>query len=195
MRWHYYLLFYIKIIVILCFLFNNLFLLISIFVVKSVFYVNYESDTEYEFFYLNLDHDKFDAKYLEVDIDDQFIYVLSNQENYLFFNCRFFFDFYGGSDNLDFLDFIDFDIYKFNDLRNYKNIYNFLEFKNVYEGEEVYKLNDLVIQMYNDSYYSNLLTKDVNVKQASYFSNIVYKSEFKNKIKYKQKIYLYKKYE
>ena len=46
-----------------------------------------------EFNFLNLDYERFDAKFLEIDIDDQFIYTLVNQEIYLSFNCRFFFDF------------------------------------------------------------------------------------------------------
>jgi hypothetical protein len=187
MKLNYYSFFYFNILLIIFLLINNIFLFIIILIMKGVFYVNLESDSEYEFNFLNLDFERFDAKFLEIDIDDQYIYTLLNQENYLSFNCRFFFDFYGGSDTLDFIDFIDFTIYKINDNRNFKNIFIVNNgIINTYNEDYIYKMSDIINKMYIDNYYFNLAEND----NKQY--NIVYNIDLKNNIKNKQ-IYKIKK--
>lgn len=156
---------------------------------RGVFYVNLESDIEYEFNFLNLDYERFDAKFLEIDIDDQYLYVLANQEIYLSFNCRFFFDFYGGGDTLDCLDFVDFTIYNNNDLRNLKNVYSEIKFNHEYNEEYIYKMQDIISRLYIDNYFFKLVEND----QKNY--NILYKFSYKKDIRKKQFDLLKKKYE
>lgn len=181
---------YFNILLILFFLINNIILFLIVLIIKGVFYVNLESDIEYEFNFLNLDYERFDAKFLEIDIDDQYLYTLANQEIYLGFNCRFFFDFYGGFDTLDCLDFIDFTIYDKNDLRNFKNVYFIIKFSNEYNNEEYnYKMHDIITRLYIDDYFFKLAVKD----EKKY--NILYKMYYKDSVKKKQFNLLKKKYE
>jgi len=178
MKLVYYSFFYFNILLIIFFFINNIFLFITILIMKGIFYINLESDSEYEFNFFNLDFERFDAKFLEIDIDDQYIYTLLNQEYYLSVNCRFFFDFYGGSDTLDFVDFIDFSIYKIYDNRNFKNIYIINNgIKNNFNEDYIYKMSDIVNKMYIDNYYFKLSESDNNQY------NIVYNIDLKNKIK------------
>ena len=46
---------YFNILLILFFLINNIILFLIVLIIKGVFYVNLESDIEYEFNFLNLD--------------------------------------------------------------------------------------------------------------------------------------------
>jgi hypothetical protein len=180
---------YLNILLIIFFFINNIFLFLIILIMRGVFYINLESDIEYEFNFLNLDFERFDAKFLEIDIDDQYLYTLVNQEIYLNYNCRFFFDFYGGVDTLDSLDFLDFTIYNKDNLKNFKYIYSTLFFKNEYSEDYIFKTNDIMLRMYIDDYYFKLGIND----NEQY--NILYKIDIKNKIKKKQFDILKQKYE
>jgi hypothetical protein len=153
--------------------------------------VNLETDIEYEFDFLSFSFDSLDALYVETDIDDEFFYTTLNQEFYLFFNCRFFFDLYGGEQTLDFIDFLDFTIYKINDKKNYKNIYKTFIFLHPYDQENSYLLYNFNEDFLNDSnisYYLNNINNDD-------IYNIARSIEAKNKVKLAQRLkYLQYKY-
>src|SRR5436305_7049455 len=125
--------FFLNSLIVIFFILNNLYLLLLILLIKGVFIINLESDVDYEFNFLNFDYEIFYTKYLEIDIDDQFLYTLWNQELYLNANCRFFFDLFGGTETLDNIDFIDHFIYRHNNKKNFKHIYSFLTYKSTYK--------------------------------------------------------------
>jgi hypothetical protein len=157
---------YFNILLFIFVLTNNLFWFIIIVICKSQHYMNLESDTEYEFEHIVSSFDEqIENEYLEYDIDDDELYLGITEEYYLNYNCRFFFDSFGGYHLLDFMDFIDFKIYEFNDIRNYKYIYKNIKFndKNIdlesdymeyYFYEDYYK-------DYNNLYLIKNLNKDI----------------------------------
>jgi len=174
--------FYFNILLLLFFIFNNYFLFLIIIIFKSSYFINLESDVEYEFEFFNLNYDLTDAKYLEQDIDDEYIYVLLNEEFYLNFNCRFFFDFYGGTQTLDYIDYIDFIIYDTFDMRNLKNIYNFLFFKkfnNLDNSYILYNFKEDYIKDYN-YIFNNLDINKLNIAQNM---------EAKDNVKLRQRLF------
>jgi hypothetical protein len=99
--------------------------------------------------------------YNEADVDSPYIVNVENEEIYLFSNCKFFFDIYGGTTTLDLEDF-----YMINKKNIYKNIY-----KNLYIYKEpteklVEKLNIKIKNSYNfynfidyDNYVNNNFIK------------------------------------
>jgi len=78
--------------------------------------------------------DFINSKYLEYEIETGLEYTHQNDEHYLFFNCHFFFIYHGGSQITNFIDFVDIEIYKFDDLKNLKNIYYSLDYINKKEA-------------------------------------------------------------
>jgi len=80
----------------------------------------------YELDMIQID-DLINIKYLEYEVYQREEYIYENEEIYLFFNCHFFFIYHGGSHLTNFVDFVDIEIYKFDDLKNLKNIYYALD--------------------------------------------------------------------
>ena len=65
--------------------------------------------------------------------------------------------------------------------------FNFLQPEDIYEEDYIYKMNDVIKNLYIDDYYFTL--------EDSMQYNILYKASLKDKIKKNQIKYLIKKYE
>jgi hypothetical protein len=91
------------------------------------------SDIYYELNMVQL-NDFINIKYLEYEVSQRLEYTSENEDFYLFFNCNFFFLFHGGSQITNFTDFVDIEIYKFDNLKNLKNIYYSLDYINKKEA-------------------------------------------------------------
>jgi len=158
--------------------------------------IYYELDMIQETDYANVKH-------LEYEVLEQGDYIENegNEFDYLFFNCHFFFIFHGGNQLINFKDFIDIEIYKFDNLQNFKNIYcslNFDDFDYINKNEELYKefLYNLKnnYNYFNNDYYNHynysFLVKNLD-KERYYFIK-----EVKNIELYKRNcsLLLYKDY-
>ena len=184
MRFNSYLIIYFNIILLLLFLCNQFSLFFIIFFFKIPYFLNLESDVEYEFDFNTTSFEDVGAAYLENDIDNDFYYTLQHMQSYLYANCRFFFDVLGGESTLDYIDFIDFTIYKINDNvicninRNYKYIYNnqyyLIKKINCFNN---YKIYNNIEDAINDNY---------EVKQINFLKNIVNKKNIVNTEKIKK---------
>lgn len=192
MQFSYYRIIYLNIILILCFFANQFFLFFLFIFFKLPYFLNLESDIEYEFDFIYSAFDDIDARYLENDIDNEYYYILTHMEIYLYNNCRFFFDILGGETTLDFVDFLDFTIYNINDEyikinRNYKNIYNNkIAYINTKTMNDLYnyKIYQLIDNYINDTY----LRTQINVLKTFFDNKKEEKEEYNNKKEIKKQM-------
>lgn len=160
----FYRIFYLNILLFILFYSNQFFLFFLVLFYKIPYILNFESDIEYQFDFIYLNWEDIDARYLENDIDNEYFYVLTHIQSYLYSDCRFFFDILGGETLLDYLDFLDFTIYKYNDAasyfdinRNYKYIYiNDLAYLNIKNMSDA-KIYQMIDNYYNDNYYKKTI--------------------------------------
>jgi len=163
---NYQLIFYNILLIFIFFMNIWIFLFIIVANLQQRHHINLESDTEYEFDFINASKNEIDDynenEYLEFDIDNDEFYTLRHEEIYLISNCKFFFDSYGGDLILDFSDFTDIKIYNINNLRNLKYISNK---GNSYEKD--IEINDHLFDFindyfkdYNTKFYLELLNKE-----------------------------------
>lgn len=139
------------------FFFINFWIFLIILIIWVPHFLNIESDTEYEFEFFSSDFYAVENKYLEYDIDDEFTYIMMNEEFYLIWNCKFYFDTYGGNFLLDFLDFVEIDLYHINSLKNFKYIYESLDIYNDNKKEQELNLeSDYFLYYFNDDYFGDL---------------------------------------
>ena len=153
--------------------FNNVYILLILFLWKLMFLFNLYSDTYIEFFHpVKLaDFYNFDNKYVEADHEDPDFYVMFYQEFYSLCNCRFSFDIFGGWQTLDDSDFIDVDLYL--DRRIFKNAYRNINFKYIHK-------NDYILYHFYDENVLNYR----NMKIISKFDNLdIYNIEFNTILK------------
>jgi hypothetical protein len=153
--------------------FNNVYILLILFMWKLMFLFNLYSDTYIEFFHpVKLaDFYNFDNKYVEADHEDPDFYIMFYQEFYSLCNCRFSFDIFGGSQTLDDTDFIDVNLYL--DRRNLKNVYKNINFKYINK-------NDYILYHFDDDNVLNY--RNINV--ISKFDNLdIYNIEFNPMLK------------
>lgn len=155
---------------------------------------NLESDIDYVFDFGSIDEEDTTAKYLDFDIDDEYFYTLIHEEMYLMYNCRFFFDLYGGETILDHIDFIDFNIYNVSDNRNFKNIYLDIKIYKNYLKSNFYELYNIK-QYYINNNNENLYIKKIeqlehlnnNNKELNNLYNMINNQHNINYLKKKQK--------
>jgi hypothetical protein len=192
MQFLYYRIIYLNIILMALFLTNQFFLFFLFIFFKLPYLLNFETDIDYQFDFIQVSFDDLDARYLENDIDNEYYYVLIHMEIYLYHNCHFFFDVLGGEATLDYIDYIDHTIYDLNDgvynniNRNYKYIYNSrIPYITIKTKAKIfdYKIYQLIETALNDNYQT---TQIKNIK------NIINSNDKENKIKIKnQQIYLF----
>ena len=111
---------------------------------------------------VNLDVDNEWNQHIDYDTDSTFYFQLYKGEYYLWYNCRFFFYFHGGSTILNDFDFIDIILYKVFDYRNFKYIYKNIIYKSIYNNKDyyfLYEFNNIYIKRYNLKYNVKLLNK------------------------------------
>lgn len=157
--------FYLNLILCLLLLFNQSYLFCLFFSFKIPYLLNLETDIEYEFDYDYINYEDNDTRYLENDIDDEYLYTLIYQEFYVLANCKFQFEIYGGYSTLDYIDFLDFIIYNINDNRNYKYVYNDIILYQKYK-ESNYSY-DSKMAVTKDAYINN----NYNIKYINKYLN------------------------
>lgn len=195
MRFNYYRIIYFNIILIALFWLNQIYLFFLILIWKLPYFLNEESDIEYQFNFQTATIEDVGASYLENDIDNDLYYTLQHMQSYLYSNCRFFFDVLGGELTLDYVDFIDFTIYKVNDNyinlnRNYKYIYNNKILLTIFKKFNVFKMYTILEDVKNNNYTNNSINYLHNFvnnnKKYQHTNNINILKDIKNIIKCKK---------
>lgn len=137
-------LFYLNIILLFCLLHNDFLLCLYFFLIRFGYYANLDCDVQYTYDHHYHDLERDEAFYEEQDVDGDFLLNLQNEEVYLFYNCRFFFDYFGGNTTLELEDYYILD-------NLYNNIYNELYLFEEYINPPVE--DDLDYLFYKKQYY------------------------------------------
>jgi len=141
-------LFYINLFLILAFILKLYSFIILILVWKLSYSVRKDSFVQQTIESHNRDIHSEDSFYYDQDIDNTYWATIFNQEVYLFYNCRFVFDIYGGNSILSLEHY-----YIINN--NYNNIYNNLYINKKYTDKSEDLLFNKVKNYYNFSYNYN----------------------------------------
>lgn len=158
--------------------FYKLFLIICI--IKITYYINLESIIPYIYNSIHNDLEHEECYVQDQDIDTSYLVNLFNEEVYLIYRCKFFFDFYGGNTTLSIEDYYSL-------INFYNNIYltlDFWIFKNI--EDELFKETFFFI---NKKKF--FLLKDVNNITLQFF-NLFHKSNFIEILNSKKKFILIK---
>jgi len=86
----------------------------------------------------------------DTDADNEYLGSFIDKDSYAIYNCRFFFDIYGGPKTLIDTDYY-WNNYSFLDIRNFINIYNKMSKKRINDVENLY-----VLYYFKEKYRSNL---------------------------------------
>lgn len=179
---------YLNLLMIIFLYWNMPLLLILIILIKACYSIWKLSFEQFNFLSINLDIDDEWYIYTDYDTDSNFYFKLLKSEHYLWFNCYFFFNFYGGETILNELEFLDIIAYNMFDNRNLKYFYKDIYYKNEYNKEDyyyLYQFNNIYIKRYNLKYNLKLLNNDTY--------NILTNLDNLQKLNNKKKILLYKK--
>src|SRR6185295_7360376 len=93
--------------------------------------------------------------YMDFDSDANFYFRLSKGEHYLWFNCYFYFFFYGGEVFISDIDCLDAIVYNTHDIRNFRCLYKNIFYKENYDKENyffLYQFDDVYKRKYNLNY-------------------------------------------
>jgi len=153
---------YINLLMII-FLFLNMYIFIIIFFIIKHSYVSYTlSSEQLNAQAVNLDIDNEWNIHIDYDTDSTFYFQLVRGEYYLWYNCRFSFYFHGGETILNDFYFIDIILYKVFDYCNFKYIYKNILYKHIYSNNDyyfLYEFNNIYIKRYHLKYNVKLLDK------------------------------------
>jgi len=126
--------------------------------------------------------------YIDYDTDANYYFRLLKGEHYLWFNCYFYFFYYGGETFISDIDCLDAIVYNTFDIRNFKYLYKNIFYKENYNKDNyffLYQFNNIYKNRYNLNYNLKLLNKDTY--------SILNNSDKLNKLKVLKKNILYKK--
>jgi len=112
--------------------------------------------------------------YFDADIETEFDNTIDNELDFLYLNCKFYYDFYGGYSTAD-----DEDYHMIKSI--YKNIYNYTTINKIYKNiDEINNINYLS----NNNNFSNYKEYNLlNLTDFEYLKNIILLNRLKKIIK------------
>lgn len=126
--------------------------------------------------------------YIDYDTDSNYYFRLLKGEHHLWFNCYFYFFFYGGEVFISDIDCLDVIAYNIFNIKNFRYLYKNIFYKEKYYKENyffLYQFNDIYKRRYNLNHSLKLLNKDT----YSILNNVDKLNELKN---LKKNIYIKK---
>ena len=161
---NYFRLFYLNLFIIIFIFFGLPFLLIIILCIKNSYVSLKKSFHLLEDLNIdnNINHMDYNLyNYLDYDTDSNYFFQIFNGEYYLWYNCHFFFFFYGGIHLLNEKDFLDIILYSIFNNHNLKYIYISNFYKFIYSNNYyfLYQFNKIYLKRYNLKYNLKFLNK------------------------------------
>lgn len=171
---------YLNIIMVIFFIFNMHFFFFILLIWRLSYIIRKECIIQQiiESHHRNINSE--DQFYHDQDIDHSYWYNMFNEEAYLIYNCRFLFDFYGGTTTLSINSY-----YIINNV--YNNIYNKLYINKEFLNDDF--INYYFLDKIKFNYNLNFFVENLNYKKF----NVINNNENIKLFIYKNKYYKYNK--